>query len=127
MKFYLKQDEIRRRSYRKYGRIPPVKFTKINHAIDELKKKERPHRLVFQDDDSSGWNTLMFFEGVLGQGSFTEKKLSTLIKVGAYMYVPKSLVRKTTRKRKRKCKKSKNSTVIEDSVRFTRQDSNSPL
>lgn len=118
MKFYLKWEHRNRsRAHRSYGRN--ASFTKINHAIDELKKKEYAHTLVFQDDETATRSTLMFFTGTLGNGTFSEKKLSTLVQVGAKMYVPKSLIRKTTRKRKRRCKKSKSSKTIEAFVKST--------
>lgn len=126
MKFYVKRDKTKLR-YKVYGRVLSTEYMKINHAIDALKKKVSAHRLVFRKDRSSGYSTLMFFEGTQGQGTFSEKKLSTLTKVGTLMYVPKSIIRKTTRKRQRRCKKSKNSNVIEDFAKSMLQDFNSHL
>ena len=126
MKFYLKLERYNRsRAYCSYER--DVTFAKINHAIDELKKKEHAHSLVFQDDETTTRSTLMFFEGTHGNRVFSAKKLSTLVQVGAKMYVPKSLIRKTTRKRKRRCKKSKSSETTAVFVKSTELDSNSRL
>jgi hypothetical protein len=105
MNFFLQWDGTTKS--RAYNGIGSKEWTKINHAIAELKKKEHPHRLCVR----MGANryapvvTLLLFEGTGGR-TFNAKKLTGLVQVGKGMYIPKAVRRKTTRKRKTKCKKS---------------------
>lgn len=126
MRFYIQRDSgNQERAYKQS--IHYELYKKINIAIIELKKKKNPHRLCFRDVVTNTVGTLMLFEGTRGAGIFSSKKLDNLIQVGPRMFVPKTLVRKTTRKRKIKCKKSKRVTTIGHSTKSTPLDFSSHL
>ena len=96
MKFYLHYD-YGGRSRARQNNYKRKRYNKINYAIAALKTKKSPTKLVCVDN-SCTTHTLMYFEG--REGAYNDAKKKTLVQVGALMYVPKSIVRKTTRKRK---------------------------
>ena len=100
MKFYIQYDgRGRSRAYSgTYGFKP---FSSVNAAIDALKTKKSPHKLVFEENGAV--YTILYYSGK--EDVYTAMKLNSLHQVGPLMFVPRSLVRKTTRKRKKKCKK----------------------
>jgi hypothetical protein len=125
IKFFIQWDgRYRNKATRNYG--GRNEFSKVNHAIAVLKTMPNPHRLCYREGQFSGNRTLMIFEGLKDIGCFTDKKRKSLIHVGTGMFVPKSIVRKTTRKRKKKCKKSQNSQETKVSAKSIPLDFNSP-
>jgi len=103
MKFYLQWDgRTKSRADRQYGRNG---FQKINHAIAALKTQTNPRRICAHDSKNNKNFTIMLFEGIKGIGIFTSNKKASLMCVGVGMYIPKTCVRKTNKKRKMKCKK----------------------
>ena len=122
IKFFVQWDG-RYRS-RAYKNANTAEFEKVNHAIDRLKRQAIPYKLCFREVGSDSVRTLMRFEAQ--KGIFTDKKKASMVQVGPLMYVPKGLVRKTTQKRKRRCKKSKNSTGRKAFVKSTKLDFSSP-
>jgi len=104
--FYIQPDSVTyTKAFMPYKKRTDV-FKKINEAIEALKKRKKTYRLCYiEDNNPYTVKTLMFAEEELWSHRFTPRKLKYLIKISDHMYIPKSISRKTTRKRKKRCKK----------------------
>lgn len=73
-------------------------FTKINCALAQVRKATLPQRICYQTKSQT--RTLFLFKGI--GDDYTTGKKRNLIQIGPMFFVPKIMVRKTTRKRNAK-------------------------
>lgn len=121
--FLIQPDYIyKSRAWKPYTFKNVPTFKKLNHAIVALKKNKQPARLSYIDPDTKKQITVLFYEGP--KPCFSTAKKKGLSQIGPRMYVVKSLVTKTTIKRKKKCAKSSLIAEIVNSAKSIQQDSN---
>ena len=121
VKFLIQSDNAYRMRSVRYISYIHVTYKNINAAIKKMKQYRVCVRLCMVHE--KGHTTTVMLKPGIGISQYTESKQKTLMEITPGIFIPKTLVRKTTQKRKRKCKQSKNSTKTNISVKSTVQDS----
>lgn len=73
-------------------------FKRVNHAIRKLKLQQWPSVIAFRDPMYNRMRTLMVWEGM--PGNFARNATRGVTLISPMLYIPKGLIRKTSKRRK---------------------------